>query len=569
MVRFRSLQSRITTLSTLAFGVVLVLVAVSMQWAISASAEKKVREELSSSAKVVDRIWSMRSQELDSVARPLALDFGFREAVATDDDATIRSALANIAGRIDLPNAFVVKYDGRVVGLRPSEDEQYDSALWEELDSGWHSGALRIDERTFQAVAAEIKAPALIGWLVIGRRLDESETRELSALSAIPVRASIVRRGEDGTWIFDSSNEPVADKGVTQLLSRMLSEQAPRAFSDSMDGKMVLVRPLGESNGVATTALVLDFSIADALAEYNSLRLAVLGAGLLGLILLGFASTRLSRHIVRPITALEDAAKRLEQGEQTRLAVTSDDEIGHLTASFNAMSEEILQRENRIRHMAFHDALTDLPNKVQLGERLDEMLTAITRDGGTLAVLCIDLDNFKMVNDTLGHQVGDQLLKSVARKLVDVTKGCFVARSGGDEFWVLVDGEKARDVAVDLAHELLEKLKEPITIEGHVMRPGASLGMSFAPEDSMRPDDLIKHADLALHKAKEAGSLSTKPRRPDAVVWSTSPPIWTRKRRRDAKWRPISTPRSRTVNSNFTSSRCSTSRRTASARSRR
>ena len=122
MFRFRSLESRITALYSATFGLVMLLVAASLQWAIASSADHKVRSELASSAKVIDRIWSLREQELDSVARPLALDFGFRGAVATDDDATIRSALVNIASRIDLPNAFVVKYDGRVVGMRPDED---------------------------------------------------------------------------------------------------------------------------------------------------------------------------------------------------------------------------------------------------------------------------------------------------------------------------------------------------------------------------------------------------------------------------------------------------------------
>src|SRR6478735_3577028 len=151
MIRFRSLQSRITALYSATFGLVMLLVAASLQWAIASSAEQQVRSELASSSKVIDRIWSMHKQELESVARPLALDFGFREAVATDDDATIRSALVNIAGRIDLPNAFVVKYDGRVVGMTPDQDSRYDELLWDELDSGWHSGALRIHRQTYQA----------------------------------------------------------------------------------------------------------------------------------------------------------------------------------------------------------------------------------------------------------------------------------------------------------------------------------------------------------------------------------------------------------------------------------
>ena len=505
MIRFRSLESRMTALYSATFGLVMLLVAASLQWAIATSAEHKVRSELISSAKVIDRIWSMRSQELDSVARPLALDFGFREAVATDDDATIRSALTNIAGRIDLPNAFVVKYDGRVVGMRPDQDSPYDGELWDELDSGWHSGALRINGTTYQAVAAEIRAPALIGWLVLGRRIDSGEMKELSGLSAVPLTASVVRRTDSGQWIYDQSDRRVADSGVVALLKRMkpAANGNPTNLSGRMAGNMVLARPLGSSDGVATTALLLNFSIADALAEYDALRLAVVIAGLLGLLFVAFASTRVARRIVRPIAALEQAAKALEQGERTTLPVVSQDEIGTLTGTFNAMSAEIVSRENRIRHMAYHDALTDLPNRLQLRVELDRRLAGIAENGQALAVLCIDLDNFKMVNDTLGHSVGDQLLKLASQRLVENAAGRFVSRTGGDEFCVLVAGDGA--AATRLAPALIEALAQPASVAGHFLRAGASIGIAEAPGDALDADDLVKHADLALHAAKAAG----------------------------------------------------------------
>jgi diguanylate cyclase (GGDEF)-like protein len=505
MIRFRSLESRMTALYSATFGLVMLLVAASLQWAIASNADHKVRSELASSAKVIDRIWSMRTQELESVARPLALDFGFRGAVATDDDATIRSALVNIAGRIDLPNAFVVKYDGRVVGMRPDEDSPYDEELWDELDSGWHSGALRINGKTYQAVAAQIRAPALIGWLVLGRRIDAGEMKDLSGLSAVPVTAAVVRRTDAGRWVYDQSDRPVGDSGIVTLLKGMkpAADGEPANLSGRMDGNMVLARPLGSSDGVANTALLLNFSIADALAEYDPLRLAVVLAGLIGLIAVAFASTRVARRIVRPIAALERAAKALERGERTTVPVVSEDEIGTLTGSFNAMSAEIVSRENRIRHMAYHDALTDLPNRLQLREELDRRLTATRAGGGAFAVVCIDLDNFKMVNDTLGHRVGDQLLKLVAQRLVDSADGRFVARTGGDEFCLLVDGDGAE--AESLAPALIDTLAQPASIAGHFLRAGASIGIAEAPADALDADDLVKHADLALHAAKAAG----------------------------------------------------------------
>nr|WP_166176854.1 EAL domain-containing protein [Altererythrobacter segetis] len=505
MIRFRSLQSRITALYSATVGLVMLLVAASLQWAIARSAEEQVRSELASSSKVIDRIWSMRTRELESVARPLALDFGFREAVATDEDATIRSALTNIAGRIDLPNAFIVKYDGRVVGMTPDQDSPYDGELWGELDSGWHSGALRLHGTTYQAVAAEIKAPALIGWLVLGRRLDAGEMRELSGLSAVPVSAAVVRRTEAGKWVYDGSNRPLTDNGIVALLARMKPHADGEAadISGRLHGNMVLARPLGSSEGVATTALLLNFSIADALAEYDPLRLAVVIAGLVGLAAVALASVRVARRIVRPIAALEQAAKALERGERTSVPVVSDDEIGSLTGSFNAMSEEIVSREHRIRHMAYHDALTDLPNRLQLREELDRRLAGIAASGGALSVVCLDLDDFKIVNDTLGDHVGDQLLKLVAQRLADGAGGRFLARTGGDEFCVLVDGDGAE--AERLAAALIERLEQPASVAGHYMRAGASVGIAEAPADTLVAEDLVKHADLALHAAKAAG----------------------------------------------------------------
>ncbi|HYD25868.1 MAG TPA: EAL domain-containing protein [Croceibacterium sp.] len=503
MIRFRSLQSRLTALYSATFGVVMLLVAVAMQGAISTSADQKVRSELVSSAAVIDRLWTMREQELEGVARPLALDFGFREAVATDDDETIRSALANIASRIDLPKAFVVRYDGRVVGMRPEDDRAYDPELWDELDSGWQSGALQIDGTTHQAVAAEIKAPALIGWLVLGREMD-SHMKDLSALSAVPVDASVIRRHANGDWVFDGTAQPVNQPGVTDLLASMSVTEMSKPTAERLGGKMVLVRPLGTSHGVVSTALMFEFSLADALAEYDFLKYSVFLAGLVGLLLVAFASMRLAKYIVRPISALEQAARALEKGQRTAVPVVSEDEIGTLTQSFNAMSAGIAQREQRIGHMAYHDALTDLPNRQQLGDKLDELLVDVARGEGALAVLCLDLDNFKIINDTLGLQVGDKLLKVVADRLTKAAEGHFVARTGGDEFCVLLTGGEVA-AAEEVAEALIVRLNEPLTVDGHFLKAGISIGISQAPADSLITDDLLKHADLALHVAKAAG----------------------------------------------------------------
>ncbi len=162
--------------------------------------------------------------------------------------------------------------------------------------------------------------------------------------------------------------------------------------------------------------------------------------------------------------------------------------------------------EARIAFMAHHDALTELPNRVLLHERMGEMLSRLKRNGTGLAVHCIDIDNFKTVNDTLGHPVGDLLLQAVAGRLRDALRHeDLVARLGGDEFAILqTDITQASEVA-NLAARILGVLGEPFDLDGNIVTAGASIGIAIAPGDGDESDQLLKNADMALYRAKGEG----------------------------------------------------------------
>jgi diguanylate cyclase (GGDEF)-like protein/PAS domain S-box-containing protein len=162
--------------------------------------------------------------------------------------------------------------------------------------------------------------------------------------------------------------------------------------------------------------------------------------------------------------------------------------------------------EARIEHMAHHDALTGLPNRVLFNRRLDEALERVKRPGEALAILCLDLDHFKSVNDTLGHPIGDGLLKAVAER---ITKGlperCFVARLGGDEFALIQSGVDGPEAPSRLAARLIEIVSETYEIGGHDVIVGASIGIALAPGDGDASDALLRAADMALYRAKSDG----------------------------------------------------------------
>jgi diguanylate cyclase (GGDEF)-like protein len=181
---------------------------------------------------------------------------------------------------------------------------------------------------------------------------------------------------------------------------------------------------------------------------------------------------------------------------------------GMLGGGWVATHEDITERrqaEAQIIHMAHHDALTDLPNRVLLREQLEAALVRVRR-GEQLAILYLDLDHFKEINDTLGHAVGDGLLKAVAGRLRECLRETdTVARLGGDEFAVIQRGIERPADAATLAQRIREAVTTPFDIDGHHVHADVSIGISIAPNDALDPDQLLKNADMALYGAKSEG----------------------------------------------------------------
>jgi diguanylate cyclase (GGDEF)-like protein len=173
-----------------------------------------------------------------------------------------------------------------------------------------------------------------------------------------------------------------------------------------------------------------------------------------------------------------------------------------------ATHEDITERrraEERITHLAHYDALTDLPNRALFQEQLKRELTRVAPER-QLAVLYIDIDEFKSVNDSLGHLIGDELLKSVASSLRHCAQGSdFVARLGGDEFAIVQTGVRDPAEAVDLVNRIFEVIRAPYDCLGHQLTTDASIGIALAPQDGSDVDQILKNADLAMYAAKSAG----------------------------------------------------------------
>lgn len=188
----------------------------------------------------------------------------------------------------------------------------------------------------------------------------------------------------------------------------------------------------------------------------------------------------------------------------------STGEITHYVAHFQNITERKLA-EARIQHLAYHDDLTELPNRVLLLDRLENTLSSLKRRKEFGALMFIDLDNFKDINDSLGHPIGDALLIGIAERLrKSLRQEDTVARLGGDEFVVLLpqlgkEKQQSTHEAHTLANKLLDIISEDYKVSGHTLKTSVSIGIVIFPESNLGANDILRHADLAMYSAKNAG----------------------------------------------------------------
>ena len=233
------------------------------------------------------------------------------------------------------------------------------------------------------------------------------------------------------------------------------------------------------------------------------------------LILSTFLESKIQGRILRPIDELARAMQVVTANHDfsARVSPAGEDEIALLGRGFNSMLTELekyakeeAEYEARLQYQALSDELTGLPNRRLMADRLDHALAVSTRELNRVALLYIDLDGFKLVNDSLGHSVGDLLLTEVGKRLQSrVRRSDTLARLGGDEFAVVMSGVLSKEHPGLLGNQLLEALAEPFRIEEHEIRIGASVGISLFPDHGTSSVLLLQNADSAMYAAKRAG----------------------------------------------------------------
>jgi diguanylate cyclase (GGDEF)-like protein len=505
VIRIERVQTRIILFFVALLALVQVAAFLFVNAANSRGAQAKIAEELNVGQRVFARLLDQNAEKLKLSARVLAADFAFREAIATHDTGTIASVLANHGARIGAAAMVFVDLDGGVVSDTLSPRAAPRSFEYPVLLGKTAANASMevLDGRAFQLVSVPVLAPLPIGWVVMGFAVDDALANDLRKLTELEV--SFRLDGAAGPRVLASTlDEP--DQASLLTLIPSGSGAVPRVVNIGGVDHQALVIPLDGNDSTAQDVrivAVLHRSLEEALATFERLRNTLILLAALSLVLSIIGSVAVARNITRPLEALASAAARIEQGDYTApVDLKRRDEIGVLASSLNHMRGGIADREKRILKLAYEDPLTDLANRSRFSSELELAITRAEHDKHGLTILMMDLDRFKYVNDTLGHGVGDHVLREVSARLQrTVIDAECIARLGGDEFAILVRHTEASDFT-GTASRIIAALEAPILYEGQPLDVGASIGIAHFPDHGQDAQTLVRNADIAMYAAK-------------------------------------------------------------------
>jgi diguanylate cyclase (GGDEF)-like protein len=301
--------------------------------------------------------------------------------------------------------------------------------------------------------------------------------------------------------------QPTPAKGQNTLLDRRIEEgyEGPGVSMTSQGVETFTV-----SRNMKTTGWLVLAGVptAEAFAPIATLRWQIYLAAFLLSLIMALVLHQVLRRQWAPIEEAGVRIRRMTVGQEpfAPLPVERKDELGTLLDDFNELIVWRKTAERQMEYLAQHDALTGLPNRLLVQDRFEQARAQADRAGTKVALLFLDLDSFKTINDSLGHLVGDALLKQIAVRLAGCVRDSdTISRLGGDEFLLVLPALHSGDDTVSVLVKLLEHLREPVHVEGHELSTSVSIGVAIYPDDGPNFDALLKKSDMAMYRAKDAG----------------------------------------------------------------
>jgi diguanylate cyclase (GGDEF)-like protein len=499
-----SFQARIAGVLILLMLIVVGAVFVAVRAATQDAVRKQAQAQLEVGTRVFEGLLEMRGKRLRDAVQLLSTDFGFRDAVASADSATIRSVLLNHGARISANDMFLLGMDGKVLSSTVDQIPEgspfpYTQALRDLTAHNQSMLIVPLQGKPHLLVESTVLAPLPIARVVMGFSMDDDLAQELRSLSGLQVSFLSVVHQLPGQ-IISTQPQPLYESLRGVMLSPANDQMQMTEHGDqSFLSKRLSLGSTGDGAGDQVVAL-LQSPLDQAMQAFAPLdeklfwiTLAALAGSLIGTLLL-------ARSVSLPVRALAMAAERIGEGDYgTPVKLERSDELGLLAGAINSMQSGIAEREQQLAHNALHDGLTGLPNRALVMERLGSAVSAQR----PVALLYLGIDNFRAINDSIGPEGVEQLLQVIGEQLqLPMRPGDTVARLSGNEFLLLIHNAET-DSAVAVADRLQRLLLKPQRIGDHDLALDASIGIAVYPASGDSPSELLKRAGIARQDAAQ------------------------------------------------------------------
>lgn len=496
-----SFQARIAGVLIMLLLIVVFAVFIAVRAATQDAVRKQAQAQLEVGTRVFEGLLEMRGKRLRDAVQLLSTDFGFRDAVASADSATIRSVLLNHGARINANDMFLLGMDGTVMASTVAQIPEgspfpYIQALRELKGKNQSMLIVPLQGQPHLLVESTVLAPLPIARVVMGFSMDGDLAQELRSLSGLQVSFLSIVQKQPGQMIstqpaslFDSlrgvmMNPPSDEMQMTEHDSQSFLSKTLRLGSDSDSEVVALLQsPLDQA--------MQAFAPLDRTLFW--ITVVALACSLVGALLL-------ARSLSRPVSALAQAARRIGEGDYaTPVVLDRRDELGLLASAINSMQSGIAERELQLAHNALHDPLTGLPNRALVMERLGSAVVAQR----PVALLYLGIDNFRAISANVGLEGVEQLLRIISEQLQEPLRpGDTVARLSDNEFLLLVQNAET-DSAVAVADRLQRLLVKPQRIGEQDIAMDACIGIAAYPANGDSAPELLRRASIARQDAAQ------------------------------------------------------------------
>ncbi|MBT5231133.1 MAG: EAL domain-containing protein [Methylococcales bacterium] len=506
---FEQLQTKIILVFVGLLAIVQIVSLVLVKQETHKNAIEQIEQQLVSGQEIFNQLIRYRGKQLVNGIRILASDFAFRDAAATQDKATILSALENHGRRVNADLSILISLDGKILADTQATNTESGSRpfpfpeLLKQVKANHVAGAsIRFGTHVYQFILVPVKAPNTIAWVGMGFTIDDQLALELKALTGLEI--SFVDKQLNGNRILASTLDSQLEYLLSFIDAHELSFNATSTIelgSEVYISYITKPKP-GQRVNLST---ILQHSFTQAIQPYNKLQstlLTIYGIAFLAVII---GSSLLAKGITHPISRLAAAAKDMQDnGTSAPILIQQRDEIGQLAHAFNHMIKSIADREEQIIQQAYHDPLTGLSNRLYFNQQIN---TAIKSGGPRLVftVMIISLERFDEINNTLGHNIGDKVIQRMSLQIQETCMDDIhaIARLSSNQF-IIFHIDTHNDSLI-IAKQIFEALEHGITYKDIVVDSDVHIGLSQYPSQAKDAKSLIQNADIAVHLAQQNG----------------------------------------------------------------